>query len=284
MSHIKREIKMTAEEQAQKIIDISGNNLHYKVAEYFRSAGWEVMLSPYYIDGYTEKPREIDILAEKDFMVTNLYFGRNIGFVKVKLFIECKYIASPTVFWFDKKDMNRAIEKVINSTPLEDPSQNSTINRHRYLSDVKVAKIFDSGNSKANENEVFFKASTQCLNALIGNFRQPNIIPESPNLTSFAVINYPIIVCNKYDQLFKSEKSTPVQISDMFQLEMNYAFSDYSDKKRREYFLIDVVDFNQIPDLLKEIEEKDIAAIAEKSQWDADAVNDDQPSILDFGV
>lgn len=275
---------MEAREQAQKIIDKSGNNFHYKVAEYFRFADWEVMLSPYYIDNYTEKPREIDILAEKDIVVKNLHFGRDIGYIKVKLFVECKYISSPTVFWFDKKDMSRATDKVINSTPLEDPSQNSMINRHRYLSDVMVAKIFDSGNGKANENEVFFKASTQCLNALLGNLRQPSIIQKSPRLDCLATVNYPIIVCNKYDQLFKSEKSIPVQISDMFQLEMNYAYTDYSGKNKREYFLIDVVDFNQIPDLLKEIEGKDIAAVSEKTQWDIDAVDDDQPNILDFRV
>ena len=146
-----------------------------------------------------------------------------------------------------------------------------------------VAKIFDSGNGKSNENEVFFKASTQCLNALLGNLRQPSIIQESPRLDCFATVNYPIIVCNKYDQLFKSEKNTPIQISDMFQLEMNYAYTDNSGNNKREYFLIDIVDFDQIPELIKEIEEKDIAAISEKAQWDNDSY-DDQSDILVLSV
>ena len=49
---------------AKEIIAKSGNNFHSKVVERFRASGWSVSISPYYLDGSTNKAREIDLVAE----------------------------------------------------------------------------------------------------------------------------------------------------------------------------------------------------------------------------
>lgn len=263
----KKNNMMTKEEKAQEIINTSGNNFHYKVIGYFRSTGWTVLVSPYYTDNYSDKPREIDLLAEKDIAVSDC-FGHQVGYIKVKLFVECKYIASENVFWFDDKDRDRAVNKVISTTPLGDPKQWHMTNDHHYLKDTKVAKIFSGG--KSSENDVFYKATSQCLNALVGNFRQPNIIERSPGITSCAILNYPVIVCNSFEKIFKSEDAKPKAVTGNFQLEVNYAYTDYSGAKKREYFIIDVVCFDEIADLVSEIENKDVTAVREKVLNDSD--------------
>lgn len=251
----------TKEEKAQKIINTSGNGFHYKVVDFFRSIGWSVLVSPYYTDNYSEKPREIDLFAEKDFSLDDC-FGHNVGYIKIKLFIECKYLSKENVFWFDKKDYDRAVTKVISSTPLGDPKQWSMTKNHHYLKDSEVAKVFAS--DKSDDNDVFYKATTQCLHAMIGNFRQPNVIAISPRATCRTVLNYPIIICNDFTKMFKSKDSKPKQIHDNFQIEMNYAYTDYSGKNQREYFIIDIVSFDKINDVISEIINNDVVAVREK--------------------
>lgn len=92
---------------AQDIIQKNGNNFHYKVVNFLRERGWFVLVSPYYNDNYTDKPREIDIIAEKPFDIHNLFGDQWLGTVNVRLFIECKYINGVMVLWFDQKTITR---------------------------------------------------------------------------------------------------------------------------------------------------------------------------------
>lgn len=46
-----------------------GNRLHARVAKLLRDSGWEVLVSPYYRDNATDKTREADIIAEREFTV-----------------------------------------------------------------------------------------------------------------------------------------------------------------------------------------------------------------------
>jgi hypothetical protein len=255
----------TKKEKAQKIIDTSGNGFHYKVVDYFRSTDWTVMVSPYYTDNYSDKPREIDILAEKEFLI-NDGFGHGIGHINIKLFIECKYITKESVFWFDGKDYARATSKLISSTPLGDPKTNSSTKKHHYLKETEVAKVFAS--EKSSDGDIFYKATTQCLHAMIGNFRQPSIIEKPYKTTCRAVLNYPIIICNDFEKIYEAKDNKPKRIDDNFQLEMNYAYIDYLGKNQREYFIIDVVSFDKVSNLISEIVEKDIEAVREKVDFD----------------
>src|SRR3989304_4244472 len=82
-------------DKVKVIIDQSGNTFHCKVLKYLQEKGWIVLISPYYNDNVSSKPREIDLIAEKEFNVED---GLRTPFrtVKVKLFIECKYIPQKT--------------------------------------------------------------------------------------------------------------------------------------------------------------------------------------------
>jgi hypothetical protein len=50
-----------------------------------------------------------------------------MGTLNVKLFIECKYINSNNVFWFDAIDKLNTVKKIMTDTPLQDPKKNVTI-------------------------------------------------------------------------------------------------------------------------------------------------------------
>ena len=97
------------------------------------SKNWTVLISPYYNDNISSKPREIDLIAEKAFPIKDVF--RDIfGTVNVKLFIECKYVSQTTVFWFYNKDKQKAEELIIQTTPL--PKNNAYTGEHHYLGGV----------------------------------------------------------------------------------------------------------------------------------------------------
>ena len=74
----------------QKIIEKSGNSFHSRVVKLLRDEKWTVLVSPYYSDNFTDKPREIDVIAERNLDVSD--FIRDwLGTLNVRLFIECKY-------------------------------------------------------------------------------------------------------------------------------------------------------------------------------------------------
>ena len=155
-------------QDAKEIISKSGNNFHCKVLKYFKEKGWNISISPYYNDNVSEKPREIDLIAEKDFEWNEkpIYTGRDPGRINVRLFIECKYVAQVTVFWFHSKDIGQAKKLVFRTTPLSE--NNIYTDKHHYLQDKDVAKLFASSKSdKSTENEIIYKALNQSLNAMV---------------------------------------------------------------------------------------------------------------------
>src|SRR3989338_10503833 len=98
------------------IIDRCCNDLHYETVNSLRTMGWDVTVSPYYTDPATDKPREVDIVATKDYGLRD--GNSDFGGVQIRLFIECKYINAPIVFWFDKKNMTAAKELAKNNSIL----------------------------------------------------------------------------------------------------------------------------------------------------------------------
>src|SRR3954463_3413355 len=94
---------MSEIEEAKSIVLESGNSFHCRVVRFLQDNGWHTQISPYYMDNSTNKPREIDLIAEKFWMYKDP-FRRASGTVNVKLFIECKYIPQVNVFWFSPKD------------------------------------------------------------------------------------------------------------------------------------------------------------------------------------
>lgn len=256
---------------AEEIIERSGNSFHSRVIELLREEKWKVLVSPYYSDNFTDKPREIDIIAEKLYPVKDVFHTDTISYINVRLFIECKYVAHDTVFWFDDKDIERAIERTMQDTGLDHPARNMTIEKHHYLSNVKVAKLVASDAKKNEENEAISKAINQNLNALVyyrnrSDLKLVNVSNGSEEYT-LKGISYPLIVVNSFDKFHKTlmtGENNPQPIKAPFQLEVNYAYTDKNREGHNEYFLIDVVSIDTLEAFLSEyIEKADVLAISQ---------------------
>ena len=249
-----------AKDKIQELIEASGNNFHSNVIKFLREKEWNVLISPYYNDNASDKAREIDIIAEKAFEVKDSLFGRTKGWLNVRFIIECKYINSETVFWFDAKDKKKAEEMLIRNTPLK--KDNMYTQEHHYMTDDSVAKLFSSEKSKDLSNEPIYKAINQSLNAMIYFRHEPPIQRKhSPMLRT---VCYPVIILNAFGKVFSVNigESSYSNIKDkFFQLEVNYAYLDSSKKNMKEYFLIDVVNFSYLDDFLNEIQTKDVEAM-----------------------
>ena len=243
--------------KVEKIVNESGNRFHCKVINYLKEKEWQTLVSPYYMDGATNKPREIDLIAEKVF-TNEKQRSSSPRSIVVKLFIECKYIPQPNVFWFSEKDHFSAKQWVIANTP--QLANGSSTDYHHYLATEcsKVAKLF-SGESRQNtENEVIHKALNQSLNAMV-YLRGQEASRESIRQTEhrfrrlLPTIEMPVILCNSFDNFYRvdmEDLGDPKPIDANFQLEVNYAYIDQDKSHKAEYFLIDIVDFNKLNDFL----------------------------------
>lgn len=245
-------------DKVSQLVNSSGNNFHAKVARWLYANEWHVVVSPYYMDQTQNKAREIDLIAEKLWPVMDL-FGRPVDDVAVRLFIECKFVASQSVFWFAEKDLESAQELVCASGAFR--PDNTYTKKHHYLAQSpKVAKLFATSASKAQETEPFYKALNQALNAMVSKRGQPVSVPALKNSrrTPRVVIEFPVVVCSSFDHIFAVDfhaESPPESIKDNFQLEVRYAYVDRHGSQRDDYFLLDFVEFSQLEKFARAVDE-----------------------------
>lgn len=245
---------------AKKIISESGNNFHSKVVECFRERGWSVSISPYYLDGSTNKPREIDLVTEIAKPYNDVFKPNVRGNVTVKLFVECKYIPKVNVFWIDQVNEGSALSWLKKHLPGDE--HKVWLEKHHYVTSGKeVAKLFGSENGKQTENEPFYKAINQSLNSVVNLRSGPPVIPNRtngyPNPPVYCLA-MPVIICNSFEKLYSTSMvngADPVNMTDHFKIEIDYAYLDSKKRNVSEYFLIDVVDFNNIETYFKALEE-----------------------------
>ena len=158
----------------------------------------------------------------------------------------------------------------MNETGLEHPTRNKRIQDHHYLKKEDVAKLFASKNDKNQENEVFFKAISQSLNALTHFRNLRTNIPESRRLhgSVLRTLHYPLIICNSFENFYSTSQinnSTLVEkIESPFELEINYAYPSKT-ATVNEFFLIDVVSLPSLEEFLKEIEDTDVKVTGENA-------------------
>ena len=264
--NIKNETMGKTKDLIKDLIEKSGNEFHYQVVSFLREAGWTVLISPYYNDNITAKPREIDIVAEKPFVIKE-HFGNFLGTLNIKFFVECKYINREIVFWFDDKDKEKAVKRIMRDVGLKSPDENSTINKHHYLKDNKVAKLFSSNPNKLLDNELIYKAINQSLNAMVYYKNSGSMLSDRRQYIE-KIVSYPLIICNTFNKFYKVDvgNNSYSKIDDNFQLEINYAYLDRNKDSQRDYFLIDIVDFsnNRFDNFLKDLEDNDIKIIKER--------------------
>ena len=82
-------------------------------------------------------------------------------------------------------------------------------------------------------------------------------LPNGRNVSILKTVNYPVIVCNSFENLYRVEIDTdadPLNITENFQLEVNYAYMTSSGSNKNEYFLIDILAFDLFDSFLGEIE------------------------------
>jgi hypothetical protein len=252
---------MVVPNEVSKLIRDSGNNFHAKVARWLSENDWHVIVSHYYMDQTQNKARELDLIAEKAWPGNDMY-GNPVGNVAVRLFIECKYVHSHSVFWFSQKDQESALKLACTRSPFL--AESIYTKEHHYLAQSsKVAKLFATSASKAPENDPFYKALNQALNAMVSMRGQPVSIPalNKSNRAPRVVGEFPVVVCSSFDKLYAVDfytDSQPKLIKDNFQLEVRYAYIDQSHHQREDYFLLDIIEFSQL--------EKFAAAIAEDAK------------------
>ncbi len=216
---------------------------------------WIVNNSPYYNDPTTNIPREIDIIAEKNFKIGD-FFYHNTTNLTIRLFIECKYIKPHVVFWFLKKNVNKAKGLAKNNPVLsgkEDVYLESGNKIHHYIKEKEVAKEY----SAENNNQLLDKAINQILNATLFFSKNQN--------TNFHTVNFPIIIVNSFDNFKKKSQSTDGYdpIINNFEIEV-----EYTNPNNPEYFLIDIVAEDKINDFFNYLSENDIKILQETLGWD----------------
>ncbi len=250
---------MSAPEEVAKLISESGNNFHAKVARWLQTDGWRVTVSPYYMDQTLNKAREIDLVAEKLWPVTR-FTGEYMGAVAVRLFVECKFIPSQShsVFWFTEKDMDAAT-RLVNSSNIF-PRRHEFTSKHHYLAQSRrVAKLFASSGGKSPDNDPYYRALNQVLNAMVsmrgGQITDPELRRrgESP----VKLIEFPVVVCSSFSQLYGVDffaDSEPQKLAENFQLEIQYAYLDQSATQRSEHLLLDFVEFDQLKEFVAGID------------------------------
>ncbi|MFA4906064.1 MAG: hypothetical protein WC645_06140 [Candidatus Margulisiibacteriota bacterium] len=252
------------EKRIKKIIENSGNNFHTKVVRLLRDNGWEVLISPYYNDNVTNKPREIDIVAEKSYQVYDQRRRASLGDLSLRIFIECKYISKEVVCWFDAKDHKRAIKAAEKQIQFND-SYDYNYKNHHYSKDEKVAKLFSSESGRNQERDIFYAALNQTINAFVSHRDSGSIILDDDYQPKkvLKIINYPIIICNDFNKMYRIDigENNPQKIVNNFQLEVNYAYLDQGKRNISEYFLIDIIAIDKLLEFLDGLEKTEIDKI-----------------------
>ena len=274
----------TKQDKIQEIIDKSGNDLQSKVADYLIGRKWDVSFSPYYNDPATGKQREIDIIATYIWPIKDVFGDRNFGELAIRLFIECKHIKDPAVFWFRQKNIESAIKlakdnNILNGKPDYYLGQNQTA-QHHYVDNALVAKIV----AKSGNRDDIFDAMNQCLNGLI-------FFSNGRNFKTPYHIDFPIIITDSLKNLHKRNSDAGhAPITEPFQLEIDYSYkqsnSDGNPMDITKYFLIDIVSFEKFNSFLNDLENRDIKLFRENLSFDLvqrakkmhQQSRDDQPS------
>jgi hypothetical protein len=247
---------MAIPEQVTALINSSGNSFHARVAQWFQAHGWDIAISPYYMDQSQDKAREIDLIAERRFSVSKGWSPDRSGNVDIRLYIECKYIPAHAVFWFSDKDKAAAEDLVCSFGKFT--KDNFYTNKHHYLAQsARVAKLFASENSKGQETEAIYKALNQVLNARVSMQHQVSSRQRSNSQRRLLLMEYPVVVCSSFSRIFGLDffgTGEPVPVTENFQLEVQYAYYNRQGNPRNEYFLIDFVEFDQLDSFDKAVE------------------------------
>jgi hypothetical protein len=238
-------------EAARKLAATDGNAFHARVAMQFRQWGWDVLISPYYVDNATGQAREIDLLCERLFTFEMDDDDSEYGVYRVQLFVECKYVTAPVVFWFDVQDRERTLHWLNEHTPFT-RGRKTSLSKHRYIHvGTQVAKLFRSA---TNKQDPIYTGLAQSLGALIQRRGLEPMLRSSNDKGEPAkemTVQYPVIICSDgppsfYRTEIEGHPSSVLPEDHLFQLEVDYAYMGSKNRIAQEYFLIDIVRFSRL--------------------------------------
>lgn len=250
-------------EKILNLINGSGHLFHQKVSDLLKRLKWSVVDSQFYNDPDTNKAREIDIVAEKEFPVGDVWYDEaDIKKTKivVRLIIECKYITSSIVFWVKEKDNTKAMALVKDNGILSNkPDYYLTAEKNKKFHYLET-KIVTSQWTQENK-DVLQDAMHKTLKALIF---------DNEFSKSHYEIKYPVVVVNNFEKIKKVENESDnySDVTDSFQIESNYSYKNSAGKNTMEYFLIDVVNYDLLENFIEKLEKNDIAILKENLAFD----------------
>lgn len=242
---------------AKRIVETHGNKLLGRVVKYFREKNWDTRISQYYVDEVTGKSREIDLIVEKRFVCTNT--RNSEALVDVQLFIECKYIIAPVVFWFEKMDKRSAIQRIGRNTKFRIKPKGVVydyVDSHHYLKHGgEVAKLFAAEGGKGDETEPMYRALSQCLSGYVKRRSHP-IIERKSSQSPTGRLSYPVILCSSFDKFFRTtidNSQQPMLLDRNFMFELHYAYPEDGGSED-EYMIVDVVELARLDEYLGVLE------------------------------
>ena len=249
-------------EKVRRVAATDGNAFHAKVARHFKQQHWRALISPYYVDNATGQAREVDLLCERVFPI-RFHDENRWGVYRIQLFVECKYLQGPVVFWFDEQDRQRTLWWLDQHTPFKRSNKTSQ-NKHRYIgTGTHVAKLFrtDRGDHDHGQDP-FYKGLAQSLGALIQRRGAPPLedLPDKyGEPLKVMTVQYPVIVCSDtttpgfYRTDIEDHPSGVLPMLHTFQLEVDYAYTGRRGIEE-EYFLVDVVRFGKLDVFLESLQ------------------------------
>ncbi len=233
-----------------KIIEEGGDQLQFDAAEVFKKNGWDCQLSPYYKDISTDKSRELDIIARKEFVILDSFYGRKDKFL-VRLFIECKYIKNDNLFYFVSRNIEKAKIQAKDNGVLRNIEYVDLQNNH-YFKESEVAKTWKPSSGRDD----IYDAWVQSVHALI--YYQVHQRED----TNY-IVDIPVVLLKDFDNLYKKEKAETgfSKIDKDFQIEIDYSYSIPNGRDIQKTFFVDIISFDSIDNFLQVLDSGDISIL-----------------------
>jgi len=253
----------------KKIIEESGNNLHIDTVDLLERMQWDVDLSSYYYDETANKPREIDIIAQRNVEVINDPEKEVIDQFKLFLFIECKYLKNEVAFWARRNNEEESKEAIIiEGLDKEYLLEGENLFReHHYLKERFIGKLYDSF---PKEQGAVFNAVTQPIKSL--TFFKERFYKMEVERGLTKALYYPIVVYSGiegiYDIRRKEADLDKLELKKELIFALNYSYRSVVDNKlKTNCFYIDFIHQDSLGSFIEDVIQKESSELRKYLFW-----------------
>lgn len=206
----------------QNFLDKNGFPFEMKVASEFQQAGFDIHQSVYYADPNTEKPRELDIIAQWSKAVENK-IRFNVNFI-----VECKYARTPWIlfssttkglkkgFYYKNNNGKRWINKLEKTPDFENFFEHS----QKYGYGITVTNS-EQDDEKVNKDNAFVAIQT------LLNFLQSEANASMYSATNVYSIYVPIIAIRGklFEAYLDSNDDRKAQCNEISEAQLFYKYN-----------------------------------------------------------